>query len=185
MARLTGPTATGIAALMPYFNALLGAVEQGGTVSDLWAAYRNAVATAGGALGEASIFDMNYVAGYARAVHTAEGQLSGAAPGDVIDSGMWAWAPWAAGNTDSWLADRYQVRYQAGLTGPDGTTVPVWGVTDWEGSLEGVTQGQLYGRALTSAQESLDSGSPRVQAQLGMAEGFTLTGINRVQIMRL
>jgi len=185
MARLTGPTASGIAAILPYFNNILGAVEQGGTVRDIWAAYRQGVEQAGGVLGEASIFDMNYVAGYARAIHSAEGQLAGAAGTDAIGSDMWAWAPWAAGETDSWLTDRYQVRYQATLTGPDGTTQPIWGVTDWEGSLEGLTKDQMMQRAFQSAQEAIDTGSPRVQAQLGMAADFTLSGIERVQIMRV
>lgn len=185
MPPLTGPTSEGVAALMPYFNSLLGAVEGGATTSDLWAAYRNAVEIAGGAMGNPSIFDMNYVAGYARALNAAEGNLAAAPGGNAIDSSMWGWAPWAAGETDSWLQDRYQVRYQAEVSHPELGTQQVWGVTDWEGSLEGVTKDQLTARALASAQESLDSGSPRVQAQLGMAEGFTLGGITRVQIMRL
>jgi hypothetical protein len=170
---------------MPYFNSILGAVEQGGSTADLWAAYRNAVELAGGALGEASIFDMNVVAGYARGVHTAEGALA-AAPGEnPVDSTMWAWAPWAAGSTDAWTTDRYQVRYQATLTGPDGSETPVWGVTDWEGSLEGVTKDQLWARSLESAQIALDTGSPRVQAQLGMVEGVSLSGVSRVQVLRI
>jgi len=185
MARLTGPTATGVAALMPYFNSLVGAVEQGGTVSDLWAAYRNAVEIAGGALGEASIFDMNFVAGYARQLVSSEGALAAAGGADAIDSTMWAWAPWASGQTDSWLADRYQVRYQAQIVGPDGQSIPVWGVTDWEGSLEGVTKDQMWERSFQSAQEALDTGSPRVQQQLGMLEGASLGSVSRVQIMRL
>ena len=185
MPRQTGPTSAGIAALLPYFNSIMGAVEQGGRVSDIWAAYNNAVEIAGGTRGDASIFDMNYVAGYARALHSAEGALSAAADTQALESSMWAWAPWAAGETDSWLQDRYQVRYQATLTGPDGEERPIWGVTDWEGSLEGVTKGQLWDRATVSAQEALDTGSPRVQAQLGMAEGFTLSGVTRVQVMRL
>lgn len=185
MPRLTGPTSEGISALMPYFNSLVGAVEAGATTSDLWDAYRSAVELAGGSLGNPSIFDMNYVAGYARAVVSSEGALAAAAPGDALGSDMWSWAPWSAGDTNAWLAERYQVRYQADLSHPDLGSQTVWGVTDWEGSLEGVTKDQLYARALASAQESLDTGSPRVQAQLGMAEGFTLGGISRVQIMRL
>lgn len=185
MARLTGPTSEGIAALMPYFNSLLGAVEQGASTSDLWDAYRSAVSEAGGEIGNPSIFDMNYVAGYARALNTAERNLAAGSPGDVITGDMWGWAPWAGQESSSWLADRYQIRYQAGLTGPEGEGTSVWGVTDWEGSLEGLTKDQLWARASQSAQESLDTGSPGVQAQLGMAEGFTLSGVNRVQIMRL
>lgn len=185
MARLTGPTSSGIAALLPYFNSILGAVERGGSVSDLWSAYRDAVAQAGGVLGEASIFDMNYVAGYARAVHSAETNLSLAAPGDAISSDMWSWAPWAADQTDSYLGERYQIRYQSTMIGPAGETVPVWGVTDWQGSLEGLTQDHIYQRSLVSAQESLDGESPRVLAQLGGAEGFTLSDVDRIQIMRL
>lgn len=185
MARLTGPTSTGVASLMPYFNSIMGAIERGGSVSDVWAAYRQAAELAGGTLGEASIFDMNLVSGYARQILSAESNLASAAGSDAISGEQWAWAPWAAGQTDSWLADRYQVRYQAELTGADGSTVPIWGVTDWEGSLEGLTKDQMWARSFESAQEALDTGSPRVQAQLGMAEGYTLSNITRVQIMRL
>lgn len=185
MPRLTGPTSEGIAALMPYFNSLLGAVEQRASTSDLWAAYRHAVEVAGGVLGNPSIFDMNYMAGYARGLANAEANLS-AAPGEnAIDSTMWGWAPWAAGETDAWLADRFQVRYEAQVSHPELGQQTIWGVTDWEGSLEGVTKDQMLARALASAQESIDSGSPRVQAQLGMEQGFSLDGISRVQIMRL
>jgi len=185
MPRLTGPTAAGIASLLPYFNSLMGAIESGATVSDLWDAYRNAVAIAGGEIGNPSIFDMNYVAGQARSILTAEGNLAAAAGGDAIAGDMWAYAPWAAGETGSFLVDNYQIRYQASLTGPEGDIRQVWGVTDWNTSLEGLTKDQIVGRAFTSGQEALDSGSQRIQQQLGFLEGYALTGIDRVQIMRI
>lgn len=184
MARLTGPTSEGVSALLPYFNNLLGAVQAGGTTSQLWDAYRSAVELAGGALGNPSIYDMNYVAGHARAVNNAQVSLGAAAATDALDSSMWAWAPWSAGDTAAWLTDRYQLRYQAVLQGEGGPQT-VWGVTDWEGTLEGLSKQDILDRSLQSAQESLDSGSPRVIAQLGMAEGFSVSHIGAVQIMRI
>ena len=184
MARLTGPSSEGISALMPYFNNLLGAVQEGATTQQLWDAYRSAVEIAGGELGNPSIFDMNYVAGHARAINNAQVALGAANATDALDSTMWAWAPWSSGDTAQWLTDRYQLRYQAILEGPDGQ-VPVWGVTDWEGTLEGLSKQDILDRSLTSAQESLDSGSPRVLAQLGMASGFSVSHVAAVQIMRI
>lgn len=185
MPRLNAPTAEGIAALLPYFNNLLGAVEEGATVGDLWAAYKQAVQIAGGALGNPSIFDMNFIAAQARNIVASEGSLARAELGQAVDSTMWAWAPWAAGDTGAYLTENFMVQYQANLSGPGGDLVPVWGMTDWQGSLEGLTKEQLLGRATTSAQEALDTGSPGVQAQLGMAEGFSFSGITRVKILRV
>lgn len=185
MARLTGPTAVGVAALTQHFNTIMGAIEQGATVQQLWQAVQQASELANTNLAGASIFDMNYVAGAARSILSGEANLAAAESNYALDSSMWGWAPWASGQADSWLQDRYQVRYQATMTGPGGEQVPVWGVTDWEGSLEGLTKGQLYDRAITSAQESLDTESPRVVVQLGGAEGFSFGGLTRVQVMRL
>lgn len=185
MPRAVGPTATGLAQLMPHFNTILGAVERGATTKDLWDAVRAASALANTDLGKVNIFDMNVMSGYARAVQSAEANLAGASGSDVISADMWAWAPWAAGQTDPWLQDRYQIRYQATMQGEDGTLAPIWGVTDLEGDIAGLTQDQILQRAQLSAENSLDTGSPRVAAQLGMASGFSLSGIDRVQIMRL
>jgi hypothetical protein len=182
---VTGPTAEGIASLLPYFNAIMGAVEQGATTADLWNAYRNAVSLAGGVLGNPSIQDMNFVSGSARAILRAESSLAAANPGDAITGDHWAFAPWAAQQTDSWLGEHYQIRYEAQLVGPNGEQVPIWGVTDYEGSLEGLTKADIYGRAETSAQYSLDSYGPQILQAKGIGEGFSVAGINRVQIMRI
>lgn len=184
MARITGPSSEGVSRLLPYFNSLLGAVQEGGTTAQLWDAYKNAVATAGGELGGVSIQDMNYVSGYARAINNAQESLGAAQATDALDSSMWAWAPWSAGQSDAWLTDRYQWRYEAQVE-REGETQTIWGVTDWQDSLEGLTKQQVQDRALQSAQESLDGGSPGVMAQLGMETGFAVTGIGAIQIMRI
>jgi hypothetical protein len=180
-----GYTSEGIAALMPYFNTILGAVEQHYTTADLWQAYRNAEQLAGVEPGTPTIQDMNYMRGAAGAVVSAEANLANGAGPDVLAADQWAWAPWAAGDTDSWLSDRYQVRYQGTLTGPEGQTQDWWGTTDLEGSLEGVTKDQILARSLTSGQLALDQYDPSKLSSLGIPEGFNLTGINRVQILRV
>lgn len=184
MPRLTGPTSEGIAALMPYFNSILGAVQEGGTTSQLWDAYKGAVEIAGGELGNPSILDMNYVAGYARAINTAEQAFTGAAPSEALSSEMWAWAPWTAGQTDPWLVDRYQLRYAASVE-KEGEQRTIWGVTDWEGSLEGLTKGDIMDRAQASGQIAIDTDSDKILSQLGFEPGWALTGIQTVQIMRI
>ena len=181
-----GFTSGGIAALMPYYNEIMSAVERyGWDTRQAWNAYKNGLARTGQDPGGATIADMNYMMQNARSVLTGEQNFAGAPGYAAIDSSMWAWAPWAAGETDAWAQDRYQVRYQATLTGPNGEITPVWGVTDWEGSLEGLSVDQMVARAYESAQNSLDTGSPGVQAQLGMIEGFSLSSVDRVQIMRV
>ena len=184
MAGVRNPTAAGLAQLTQFYNTRLGVAEAGGTQTAAWAAYRAGLAEAG-VDNVANILDMNTVFGQAKANVAAEANLAAAAPGDVITGDMWAWAPWSGGETDSWLQDRYQIRYEAQVLGPDGETQPVWLQTDWEGTLEGLTAGQLEARALESAQNSLDSGSPRVAAILGAMGDYQLAGIGRRYLMRV
>ena len=185
MPRVTGPTSAGMAALMPYFNSILGAVEQGANVAGLWQAVRNASELTGGYIQGATIFDMNAMAGYARSILSSEGGLARAAPGDAVDSTMWAWAPWAAGETDSWLQDRYQVRYQVDVVGPNGEPGSVWGTWSPEGSLSGLTAGDVEQAAQLSGQNILDTYDQRALASLGIGEGYSMVGVSRIQIMRL
>jgi hypothetical protein len=182
--RLTGPTATGVAGLIPYSNTILGAIQGGATVSDIWAAVRGAEAEGGPLLGNPTIFDMNYVAGQMRAINSAQIEFGRADPSQAVTSEMWAWAPWATQTTAAWGEPSYQLRYQYEVTDQNGTVSILWGQTDWQGSID-VTTGDIGDRALGSAQSALDTGSPGAQAVIGDLSGAVATNITAVQILRV
>lgn len=184
MAKVNGPTAQGVAALLPYSNAILGAIQAGGSVADIWAAVKGAEAEGGPLLGNPTIFDMNYAAGRARAINSAEQAVGRAAAGDAVTGSMWAWAPWATETTAAWGEPSYQLRYQYQVVDQDGETNVVWGQTDWQGSIEG-TVSDIMDRATGSAQAALDTGSPGAEAVIGDLSGATVTGVTAIQILRV
>lgn len=184
MPRLTGPTAAGVAGLLPYANTILGAVRSGGSVSDIWAAVRQAEANGGPLLGSPSIFDMNFVAGQARAILSAEYALANAAPSDAVTSEMWAWAPWATAGSVAWGEPQYQIRYGYEVQNAAGESIVLWGQTDWQGSLEGPVS-RVYDRVTGSAGQQLLDPSPKARQALGTLEGSTLMGVQNIQILRV
>lgn len=184
MARSFDPTAAGIAKLLAYSNNILGSVQSGGNVQDIWAAVRAGVAAGGGSIEGASIFDMNFVAGNAREINSAQIAVSKAQPGQAVDSTMWAWAPWSARDTAAQLDPSYLLRYQYEVQHADGSLHTLWGQTDWQGSLDG-TVDALMERAQGSAQAALDTGSPGALAVLGDLGGAFVTGVGALQVLRV
>ena len=183
MPRATGPSAVGVAALVPYSNTILGAIQQGASVADIWTAVKAAEAEGGPILGNPTIFDMNYVAGQMRAINSAQVEFGKADPGQAVTSEMWAWAPWATQTTAAWGEPSYQLRYQYEATDQNGETNVLWGQTDWQGSID-VTVGDIEDRALGSAQSALDTGSPGAAAVIGDLGGATASNVLAVQILR-
>jgi len=183
MPRLTGPSAAGVAKLLAYSNTILGAVKAGARVSDLWAAVRSAEEVAGPELSGVSIFDMNHVAGQARAIAAAEETFNRADFSAPVEGTMWAWAPWATDTTMAWGEPDHALRYQYTVQTPDGELRTVFGQTDWQGSIA-TTVGDIRARAETSARMSLSTGSAGVAAQVGNLEDVEFVSLDSVQILR-
>ena len=191
MPRQNAPTAAGVSLLMPYFNNILGAIEQGARVSDLWGTISGLAAEGYPEFAGATIFDMNHVAGQARAIISAQQNFSSLNPTDIVSSDAWAWAPWATPTEAAFGMPSYQVRYSYTaqdaegnpILGSDGMPQNVWGVTDWSGSLD-VTAQDILDRAMSSAQAALDTGSPGAKNQLGDLAGVSPLDISNIQILR-
>jgi hypothetical protein len=176
---------------MPYFNNITGAIEQGARTSDLWSLLSGLASEGFPEFAGATIFDMNYVAGQARGIISAQNNFASQAPTDVVESGSWTWAPWAQPTESAFGMPQYQLRYRysaqdaegSPLLDPEGNPLQVWGVTDWSGSLDTTAQ-TITDRAFSSAQASLDTGSPGAKNQIGDLAGVSPLDITAVQILR-
>lgn len=191
MARVNVPTAEGLSLLAPYWSTILGAREQGYRSYEVWSLLNEQFQAGGPAYAGASIFDLNEYWQRAGQVISAEQAFGQAQPGEAVTGQMWAWAPWAAPDAAAWQTPNYMVNYSTAaldsegqiLLDEAGNPVPVWGATDWQGSIDVTTQ-DILDRVLGSAQAALDTGSPGTAVQLDGAGGSSLGQVLSVQIMR-
>lgn len=173
---------------MQYGWAIKGAIDAGGTVSEIWDAVRSAADLAPGESLGASIFDMNYVAGAFRAVSNAQAAFGAASEGAPINADMWAWAPWAQPTAAAELSPLYQVRYSVDITSEQGTYT-LWRSTTWSGALDGFTTTDVLDTAQTSA-ESVASGEtspprPGIEAPPWLGGSAGQVNPDSIQILRL
>lgn len=191
MARSFDPTAEGLNLLSPYWSSIVGARAQGLRQSDVWGVLTEIFQEGGPSFQGATIFDMNAMWGKAGEVLTAEANFGAAAPTDAVSGGMWAWAPWAFPDTAAWQTPNYMINYATAaldaegniLLDDAGNPIPVWGATDWQGSIDVTTQ-DVIDRVLGSAQSALDTGSPGTRNQLTAAGATGLGDVLSVQILR-
>ena len=185
------PTAEGLAALTPYWSSYVNARSQGLRSSDMWGIMQEAFEQGGPALTGATIFDNNRMWQRAGDLINAQAAFGQAAPTDAVTGDMWAWAPWTTPSTADWQAPNYMVNYATAavssegeiLTDTDGNPIPVWGATDWQGSIDVTTQ-DVVDRVMGSAQAALDTGSPGTTGQLSALGGAALGNVLAVQILR-
>lgn len=187
MPRLTGPSAVGIAQLLPYFNSIQGALAEGATTAELWPVVRQAAGIGPDEKVGATIFDMNFVAQQARAILSAQANLENAIATNssaALDSRMWAWAPWSEAGTFEQQNPSYVIRYQYEVEGANGELVTLWGQTDWQGPLDGSVN-DVYTRALTSAQETISNPSPNAERLIAGLEDPSILDVTGLQILRV
>ena len=191
MARSFEPTAAGMAALAPYWSSFVSARSQGLRSTDMWGIMQEAFQAGGPALEGATIFDVNAMWARAGETLTAAAAFGNASPGDAVTGDHWAWAPWATPDTAAWQTPTYMINYA--VQGVDaegnlmfdetGNPVPVWGATDWQGSLD-VTVQDVLDRIQGSATAALDTGSPGMAAQMAGQSVSALGQVLTAQIMR-
>ena len=191
MPRATGPTAEGLALLMPYYKNFESAYRQGYRSYEMWSIMQQAFEEGGADFRGATIFDVNHLWSRATAAVNAEIAFGRADPTQMITGEQWAWAPWASPTTASELMPNYMLNYTYSVRDAEGNVmldangdpVMVGGVTDWPADLN-VTGQDIIDRTLGSAQSSLDTGSPGAKAQLGDLTGLAVNQIESVQILR-
>lgn len=184
MPRVTSATPEGVALLLPYANTILGAIQGGANVAQLWDAVKASEAEGGPLIAGATIFDMNYVTAQMRAIANAQDALTQAEPYAQVTSQMWAWAPWADTSAAAWSEPSYIMRYSYDVELPSGNTVTLWGQTTWEGSIEGPVS-RISDRAFASAQANVIQPSPNAADAFGGEEGGQVSGIGAIQLMRV
>ena len=183
MPRRVGPSAAGIAALQPYNNTILGAIQNGASNAEIWQAVKDAGGVFAPGQGP-TIFDMNAVAGRNRAVNAAQEAVAAGDPSQLVTSDMWAPAPWSDASTGFWGEPEYQLRGQFDVTLPSGDNVTVWGQTDWQGSLDVPLQ-NLLDRATQSATEAFGGYSPTDLGVRSELAGAVVNNVTALQIMRV
>ena len=185
------PTAEGISLLSPYWNTIVGARQQGFNRAEVWGLINEQFQEGGPSFQGATIFDMNHYWSRAGELLNAETAFSQANPADAVEGSMWAWAPWAVPSSAEWQTPNYLLNYARSamdaegnlITDEEGNPVNIWGMTDWQGSID-VTAGDIVDRVLGSSESALDINSPRIGAQLADVGGIGFGDINTVQIMR-
>lgn len=191
MARSFEPSAEGIAALTPYWTSILGARSQGGSRTDAWAAVQEGFQAGGASPIGATIFDMNEMWRRVGEVILAQDAFGAAEVGQAVTNEMWSWAPWATPDTAAWQTPNYMLNYTVQavdaegnlLVDDEGEPIPVYGATDWQGSID-VTTADVIDRVLGSAQSALDTGSPGTRNQLSGLGATGLGEVLSVQILR-
>ena len=191
MARSFDPTAEGLSLLSPYWSTILGARQQGYTRAEVWGLIQEAFQEGGPSFQGATIFDMNTMWSRAAEVITAEVNFGRAAPTDAVSGDMWAWAPWATPDVAAWQTPNYMINYAVSaldaegniLLDEAGNPIPVWGATDWQGSID-VTTGDIIDRVSGSAMAALDTDSPGALRQMEAAGASGLGTVLSVQILR-
>lgn len=191
MPRSVAPTAEGLSLLSPYWSSIVGARAQGMTRADTWNVITEAFQSGGPSFQGATIFDMNAMWAKAGDLINAEAAFGASPRENPVTGDMWAWAPWAFPDTAAWQTPNYMINYATAaldaegqiLTDDNGQPIPVWGATDWQGSIDVTTQ-VVIDRVLGSAQAALDTGSPGTRNQMGEAGAVGLGGVLAVQIMR-
>jgi hypothetical protein len=189
--RQFAPTAEGIAALAPYWTSIVGAREQGLRSSDVWGIINEQFQEGGPSFQGATIFDMNHYWARAGELINASNTFNAASPETATDAGMWAWAPWAVPSTAEWQTPNYMLNYAHSaldaegnvLVDAEGNPIPVYGAHLNDGPLP-LTVGDIQGLVGQSAEMALDTGSPRLQAQLGGMGAISLGDLLSVQVMR-
>lgn len=172
MARVTTPEVAGVSKLMSYGWSIYSAIQAGASVSEIWQAVRSASGTQPGEPIGATIFDMNYVAGLWRQIATSNAALSAAESTQAITSDMWAYAPWTLGGAAALAVPQYQIRYGA-VFGEGDTATTLYRSWTLEGSIEGLTVGDVSNLAFASAQalEQGDLGTSPLTAENSAAIG--------------
>jgi hypothetical protein len=176
---------------MPYWSSIVSARSQGYRPQEVWGILTEQFQQGGPAFQGATIFDMNTMWGRAGDLLAAEQQFRSADPANPVTGDMWAWAPWAAPTTAAWQTPNYMLNYAHAaldaegnvLVDTEGNPVPVWGATDWQGSLDVPAQ-DVIDRALGSAQSALDTGSPGTLAAFGQVGAAGFGPLLSMQIMR-
>jgi hypothetical protein len=184
VARTFGPTPEGTSKLLAYANTILGAIQAGGNVGDIWDAVQAGEAAGGPLTSGSTIFDMNYVAGLMRAINNAEIAVGNAPEGSSVTADMWAWAPWADQSTPAWGEPNYQIRYSYDIQFATGETQTLWGQTDWAGSIDGPLTA-ITDRALGSAQQAIGSYPGGINSAGIDLSGASVTGVGAIQILRV
>lgn len=191
MARTNQATAEGISLLSPYWSTIVGARAQGLSRSDTWGLLEEGFQAGGASFRGATIFDMNAMWQRAGQVLSAEAAFGSSPRENPVTGDMWAWAPWAGPSTAAWQSPQYMINYATAATDAEGNVllddegnpIPVWGATDWSGSLD-VTTGAVIDRVIGSAQAALDTGSPGIRNQFAAIRATSLGDVLSVQILR-
>lgn len=185
------PTAEGTSLLTPYWSSYVNARSQGLRSSDMWGIMNEQFESGGPAFAGATIFDNNRMWQRAGELIQAQDRFGQAAPTDAVSGDMWAWAPWTSPTTADWQTPNYMVNYAHAavdaegniLRDDNGAPIPVWGATDWQGSIDVTTQ-DIIDRVMGSAQSALDTGSPGTTGQLSAAGAVGVGDVLAVQILR-
>jgi hypothetical protein len=191
MARSYEPTAEGISLLTPYWSSIAGARAQGYNRGETWSIIQEQFQAGGPSYAGATIFDMNAMWARAGEMLNAQTAFGQAAPTDAVTGEMWAWAPWTTPTTADWQTPNYMINYATAavdaegnlLVDDNGQPIPVWGATDWQGSIDVTTQ-DIVDRVMGSAQAALDTGSPGTRNQMQAAGAIGLGDVLAVQILR-
>lgn len=191
MAKINQPTAEGLSLLSPYWSTIVGARAQGLSRVDTWGLMEEGFQQGGASFRGATIFDMNAMWTRAGEVLSAEAAFGSAPRENPVTGEMWAWAPWAGPSTAAWQSPNYMINYATAATDAEGNVllddagnpIPIWGATDWQGSID-VTAQEVIDRVLGSAQAALDTGSPGTRRQFEALGATSLGDVLAVQILR-